>query len=205
MCRRRRSCHDPSPRSGRSEFPLLPVDESSAGRQLHRPSVAASSRKYVRGFADQRRLWVHRAAECSGSCSTLQAMLSRRCIPPERVLVSDRVRSFNAAHSSTSRCDASELAFDYLRVAQRLPDSAELSGRDRPRDSEARGPVEFRRCPDHHRPHIKRVTSDPESGFSRPLMQRIMVVLPAPLGPKNPSSSPGRSSSEIPFNASRPR
>ena len=36
-------------------------------------------------------------------------------------------------------------------------------------------------------------------------MQRIMVVFPAPFGPKNPSSSPGNNCSEIPFSASRPR
>ena len=150
MCRRRRSCHDPSPRSGRSEFPLPPVDESSAGRRLHRPSVAASSHRCVRGSADRRRLWAHPAAECPDRCSTLQAMLRRRCMPPERVFVSDRVRSFSAAHSSTSPMRCLRLSRRHLPAARRLPDSAVRSDRDRPQDSEEPGPVERSSC-GHHR------------------------------------------------------
>ena len=44
----------------------------------------------------------------------------------------------------------------------------------------------------------------PSSGFVLPAKQRISVVLPAPLGPRNASRSPTPSENETPCNACSP-
>ena len=45
----------------------------------------------------------------------------------------------------------------------------------------------------------------PEVGGKKPVSIRIVVVLPAPLGPRNPSTSPALSSKLSAFTAARSR
>ena len=43
--------------------------------------------------------------------------------------------------------------------------------------------------------------TSPASGVARPKMQRIVVVLPAPFGPRKPTSRPRAASNEAPSSA----
>ena len=88
-------------------------------------------------------------------------------------------------------------------AVERAEDLEVLARREQRID--ARAPAARRRAPARVLPAAHRPPEQPDrrraSSRTRPAMARISVVLPAPLGPSRPSSSPASSASEAPSSA----